>query len=286
MNEAQESTNISSRDKLIIKPFLMFAFWAGLFYILYTGDLYIASLIAITIVFLWIALVDEPKDFIKPLRAFSEPSKETVVAFLPFVYWSIFLFRDFQHLGYTAILCCTMAFGFVVPLTILVARGNSIQSLGLRFPEISDLAFPLMLCFTLILGGFIRIVFSGPVTFDPSLPQMILPDILLLGCVIPFVEEFVFRCVMQNRISLVLESRVGGLLLTSSLFAALHIATAAIELGFTGGGLLLPMAYALITRLPLGLLIGVIWNKSESIAGPWIVHSVNNLIVIIMESLM
>lgn len=280
-NEARPK--LSSRDSVMVKPFLLFVLWAGLFYALYTADIYVAATSIGAVIVTWAFVVDEPQQYSRPITMAHEPLEEALIVLLMFTYWILFISGRVWPLGWVPVVLCSVLFGFVLPIVFLRSRGNRLDSVGMRLAGKEHGGLTISICALLIIGGVVRVIAGESAPIDSELWSTVLSEILLLAVVTGFIEEFVFRGVLQNRLSLVLRSRVGGLLSTSIVFAALHMFVATTEVSH--GGAIVALVYALVTRLPIGVILGVIWNQSDSIQNPWIVHTINNTVLIFVGHL-
>ena len=221
----------------------------------------------------------------KSMTRIWDPLVEAAIVLLILVDWIIIIHPLLGHsLGLSFL--GSIVFVFAIPYLLIVRYfGYSHQSIGIRMSR-SDVDRSVMaICSILIISRLVMLLFS-PKGFSVLFSNggSILVGILYLGFVVGFVEEFVFRGIIQNRIAFHFRSRVLGIILTSSMFAALHVVSVMTGLVPTPMNVGSSLVYAFMTRLPLGLILGMVWNKSESLKGVTLIHASNN-IAFVLQSL-
>ena len=94
-----------------------------------------------------------------------------------------------------------------------------------------------------------------------------------------FSEEFLFRAFIQTRISEILKSRTGGVLVTALLFGLLHMDN--IMQWYPGISLAQAFCRAFFVQTFLGIVLGTLWERTHNLIAPVFLHSglngLNNL---------
>ncbi|MFQ6093181.1 MAG: lysostaphin resistance A-like protein [bacterium] len=94
-----------------------------------------------------------------------------------------------------------------------------------------------------------------------------------------FSEEFFFRAFIQTRFSTVLQSKIGGVLITALLFGLLHIPN--IMRWYPGATVAEAFCRAFFVQTFLGLIFGVLWERTRNLISCVFVHTgvdgLNNL---------
>jgi membrane protease YdiL (CAAX protease family) len=169
---------------------------------------------------------------------------------------------------------------FILPLIILKLRGYSFSSMGISLMNwrhnlkvasvvIACMAIP---CFFLI-GDAAKLILGGEISFLQALPAFLVyfvHNIARSG--LP--EEFFYRVFMQTRISLILRSRLGGILITSLIFGLIHIP----DIMRWNSGMTLPSAFcsAFFMQAFIGIIFGVLWDRTRNLIPGVLVHSGTN----------
>lgn len=286
-NEKEQEPKLLEWDSLAIRSFGIVVVSACVLYAVYFSDLIVALYGLLSIAILHSYAQDESSEFYKSLSRVYEPLVESAIVLLLFFDWIMFILPMVQGLGLGVVLVGYSAFGFLVPLVFLVVyRRNSRASIGLRLPDgKSGWRLAVGFCCVIVCSVLVRLAIT-PGAFQYLLSAEALGALIVgalyLGLFVGFTEEFVFRGVIQNRVSLRLRSRVAGLIVTSSLFAALHLFSVYTGAGGIYGSLSYSLLYAFLTRLPMGIIFGVIWNRSESVFPPFIAHATNNIAFVVL----
>lgn len=151
----------------------------------------------------------------------------------------------------------------LIPALLLVGRDQESVELT-RFPHPAYLfgGLPLAVGLSLVLAE-IEYSIIRPGALVPSLAW---PNLLFIGivmvCILGFVEELLFRGILQQT----LEARIGtipGLLLTSALFGLMH----------SGYGLPAEIVFAGV----IGLILGVVYDWTKSILLVTVMHGLLNV---------
>ena len=208
-----------------------------------------------------------------------------------FITWGLgYLHRLFPHDPATAvvILAAKVLVFVVVPALVMQARfGYSLRQLTpLSMPARHWLALvgisALLLAFQAVLGRGLRDVLNA------HLPS----GTLLLGVPLTFVwlaleaglvEEFLFRVLLQTRLSSVFKSEVAAIALTSLLFGLAHAPGIYLRTGMTNEGLenpslLMAVGYSIVIVSVAGFFLGVLWARTRNFLLVVMVHAMGDLL--------
>jgi len=216
-----------------------------------------------------------------------KPGLELAFAGLVFL---VFVFVRFPRLGFgekwalSSILNKELLL-FALPCAFLRFRKNSLSSMGLSLLNwkhnlrIGCLIFACMaIPSAFFVSNSARLILGGQLTLAVAVPGfflLFLHNIALSG--LP--EEFFFRAFAQTRISILLKSKLGGILLTSLWFGLIHID----DLMRWYPNMTVSGAFcrAFFIQGFLGLVFGVLWARTHNLIPGIIVHSginaLNNL---------
>ena len=155
---------------------------------------------------------------------------------------------------------------------------DSAQRMGRRSFLLTLVIGSLLALYCNVLGGIIRAGVTGELSSHNqdilNATAAVLPFLAFIGSVVcaPIVEETIFRYILQGWLREKIKK--GGVffavLISATLFALGHVAAPA----------------DLIQYLPLGLLLGVIYEKERCISLTICIHSVNNLVAFIAQNML
>lgn len=100
-----------------------------------------------------------------------------------------------------------------------------------------------------------------------GLPILFIHNVAMSG----LTEEFFYRAFIQTRLSQILKSKLGGIMVTSLLFGLIHIPS--LMQWYPGITLSEAFCRAFFLQGFLGLLMGVLWVRTRSLLPGIIVHS-------------
>lgn len=188
-----------------------------------------------------------------------------------------------------AILVAKLA-GFVaIPASILVAR------FGYKPRDLAPMSTRTSHVLVFIGMAFVLLVFqslAGRGLKDITLAQ-VPADTLLFGMPLVFlwlmlevgvVEEFFFRVLLQSRLSAVLKSELGGIVVMSLLFGLIHAPGLYLRTGVTQEGLsanpslLMAVGYAIVITSVAGFVLGVLWARTRNFLLLVLVHAAADLL--------
>jgi len=124
----------------------------------------------------------------------------------------------------------------------------------------------------------VRLILSGklsPSQIGIGFPVSFTYFLLMSG----FSEEFLFRVFIQTRCSLLLKSKIGGVLISPLLFGLPHFS--GIMWWYPGTKLVQAFCRAFFVQTFMGILLGILWERTRSLIPGVILHSgingLNNL---------
>lgn len=171
-----------------------------------------------------------------------------------------------------------------LPFVFLKLRKNSLSSMGLtKASWKKNLKAGLIVFFAMAIpsafySDTMRLILSGRlslVQIGLGFPISFTYFLFMSG----FSEEFLFRAFIQTRFSIVLKSKVGGILITALLFGLLHIED--IMRWYPGTTVAEAFCRAFFVQTSLGLIFGVLWERTRSLIPCVFLHSgidgLNNL---------
>ena len=155
---------------------------------------------------------------------------------------------------------------------------SALHSVGLRSGHLTkDLlwAFLIGLAFSLLqLAG--RSGSAITALFHRGAGFYLWPLSFLLMCLTAATtEEFFFRGVLQSRLVALLGSRFGGIMVVAFLFGLYHVPYAYFRWSSTGNWAQ-ALQSALETGVPLGLLFGWLYQRSQNLFAPILAHALTN----------
>ncbi len=275
-----ENDALSEWDRAVVLVFIFLISCMSLYYWFFWGDIWVPLLGLTSMVILYTGGLSDQAELYKPLRKLRNPLLEGSIVFLIFFDWILFIAPLIID-GILQMIIGSIVFGFIIPYIFLITYlGYPRKSLGLNEPKKGMNSSVIVVCSVLLLPILVRLFLSSDAHstfFTPTVILTFLIGVIYLGFTVGFVEEFVFRGILQNRISLHLRSRVLGLIITSSIFATMHVFAVMSGLEITPVNVGSSLLFAFMTRLPLGIILGIVWNESENILGVTLIHAINNI---------
>lgn len=172
----------------------------------------------------------------------------------------------------------------VLPFVFLKLRKNSLSSMGLTTTSWKKnfktglIIFIAMAIPSALYSNTASLILSGKL----SLAQISLgfpASFIYFLCMAGFSEEFFFRAFIQTRFSIILKSKIGGILITALLFGLIHIPN--IMQWYPGTTVAEAFCRAFFVQTFLGLIFGVLWERTRSLIPCVFVHTgvdgLNNL---------
>lgn len=229
--------------------------------------------------------VREPKQETATLLVYLVP----LAAFIAYGFSAIHRWIPGEPADSLAILVAKLA-GFVaIPASILVAR------FGYKPRDLAPMSTRTSHVLVFIGMAFVLLVFqsvAGRGLKDITLAQ-VPADTLLFGMPLVFlwlmlevgvVEEFFFRVLLQSRLSAVLKSELGGIVVMSLLFGLIHAPGLYLRTGVTQEGLsakpslLMAVGYAIVITSVAGFFLGVLWARTRNFLLLVLVHAAADLL--------
>ncbi|MBD3157487.1 MAG: CPBP family intramembrane metalloprotease [Candidatus Lokiarchaeota archaeon] len=279
---------LSELDKLILQASTVIITCLSVLYFVYFNDLFIAIYGIGSFLLAIFIIGEDPPSPIRKDSVIEDPLVESAIVLLVFLDWTLLVAPSF-NLANIAIVTGSLIFAFAIPLLFMVVfRENKISSLGFNLSDIEKSSpLTVSILVSLIIGFIIRLLLGqNSLEFFGSqdIHRELLSGIITMAVIPALIEEFIFRGIMQDRLSYRMRSRVGGIVTTTMVFAALHLFTVASGFELYQGGLAYPLLHALLTRLPLGLILGMIWDKSRSLIPVFLIHFTNNAVYLILQT--
>ncbi len=166
---------------------------------------------------------------------------------------------------------------FALPLAFLKLRGNSFSSMGLslsNWKQNLKIAGIILACMAIpsvfLVSDTASLILSGKIGLIQALPAFLLyflHNIARSG--LP--EEFFYRVFVQTRLSQILRSRLGGILITSLLFGLVHIPN--VMQWYPEMTLSEAFCSAFFMQGFMGLIFGFIWDRTRHLIPGVLVHS-------------
>jgi len=166
---------------------------------------------------------------------------------------------------------------FALPLAFLKWRGNSFSSLGFslaNWRQNLKIAGIILACMAIpsvfMIGDTASLILSGKIGLIQAIPAFLLyfiHNIARSG--LP--EEFFYRVFVQTRLSQILKSRLGGILITSLLFGLVHIPN--VMQWYPEMTLSEAFCSAFFMQCFIGLIFGFIWERTRNLIPGVLVHS-------------
>ena len=168
---------------------------------------------------------------------------------------------------------------FLIPMMILVKkRKYSLNSLGFSKDQSKK---NISISIITFLGIFISIFIFQLFVFMNELSYIIirLPLALIYNLFIAALpEEFLFRAIIQTRLSNHFESRERGIIITSLLFGISHVFSIYIIEGYGIESLLIIILRTIVFQTLIGIILGIMWAKTHNLMLPVITHMAGNCI--------
>lgn len=168
----------------------------------------------------------------------------------------------------------------ILPIIFLKLRKNSFASMGLTKKNwkksfmVGLIVFLAMAIPGAFYSGTAGLVLSGNLKFYQIIFGFLagfIYDFFMAG----FPEEFLFRVFIQTRFSIVLKSRVAGVIITALIFGLLHID----DIMRGNPDITLAQAFCrafFMNTVTYGLILGVLWERTRSLVPCIFVHSAGN----------
>jgi len=236
--------------------------------------------------------IKEPKKELAALLAYMLP----VVAF---VTWGLGLLHRYIPAGpenSIAVLAAKLIVCVVIPAGIMRAQfGYSLDGLAPMAARtrhvLATLSMSvLLLAFQAVLGRGLRDIASAHLpasTLWFGFPLVFLWLALEAGVV----EEFFFRVLLQSRLSAVVKSELGGIVLMSLIFGLAHAPGLYLRTGLTQEGLpahpslLMAVGYSIVVTSVAGFFLGVLWARTRNFALVVVVHAMGDLLPNLLPTL-
>jgi len=167
----------------------------------------------------------------------------------------------------------------VLPFVLLKLRKYPLTSMGLTTANWKkNLAVGLITFAALAIpgafySGTADLIISGKITLAQAtiaLPIYFVHNLFLSG----FSEEFFFRAFIQTRLSKVLKSQIGGLLIAALLFGFVHLDD--IMHWYPGTTAVEAFCRAFFVQTSTGLVFGVLWQRTRSLIPGVFTHTALN----------
>ncbi|HKH98723.1 MAG TPA: CPBP family intramembrane glutamic endopeptidase [Candidatus Sulfotelmatobacter sp.] len=147
----------------------------------------------------------------------------------------------------------------------------------------------LLLGFQAVLGHGLRDIASAhlpPATLFYGLPL----TFVWLAIEAGVVEEFFFRVLLQTRLSAVLKSELGGIVVMALAFGLAHAPGIYLRTGLTQEGLqhpslLMAVGYSIVIVSLAGFFLGVLWARTRNFAVVVVVHAAGDLLPNLLPTL-
>ena len=184
----------------------------------------------------------------------------------------------------------------VVPAAIMQAQfGYSFRQLAPTSVRTRHLLVALgmsvlLLAFQALLGRGLRDIASAHLS--PSLLFYGIPlTFIWLALEAGVVEEFFFRVLLQTRLSAVLRSELGAIVLMSVIFGLAHAPGLYLRTGLTQEGLsphpslLMAVGYSIVITSVAGFFLGILWARTRNFAVVVVVHAMGDLLPNVVPTL-
>ena len=188
-----------------------------------------------------------------------------------------------------AILAVKLAIFVVIPAWILVIRfGYKPRELAPKSTRTSHMLVFIGMAFVLLVfqsvaGRGLKDIAEAHVPGDTLLFGM--PFVFLwLMLEVGVVEEFFFRVLLQSRLSAMIKSELGGIVLASLLFGLVHAPGLYLRTGITQEGLsanpslLMAVGYSIVITSVAGFFLGVLWARTRNFLLLVLIHAAADLL--------
>jgi membrane protease YdiL (CAAX protease family) len=216
--------------------------------------------------------------YILPLAAYIAWGGSAIRRFVPADPWNA-----------AAILIAKLVFFVIIPAWMMrVSFGYTLRDLApLSFRRRDMLTFAgmslLLLGFQAALGRGLRDILQAHL---PASKLVIGFPIVFVWLALEagIVEEFFFRALLQSRLSRLLRSELGGIVLMSLLFGLAHAPGLYLRTGMTQEGLpahpplLMAVGYSIVITSVAGFFLGVLWARTRNFALIVLVHAMADLL--------
>ena len=236
--------------------------------------------------------IKEPKRELAVILAYLAP----VIAFITWGLGALHRCIPAEPAHSIAILVAKLIVAVVIPMGIMrVLFGYSFRGLApIAAPSRHVLTAlgmsALLLVFQAVLGRGLRDVASARLPVSTLLfgfPVVFVWLALEAGVV----EEFFFRVLLQSRLSAVVKSELGGIVLMSLLFGLAHAPGLYLRTGLTQEGLpahpslVMAVGYSIVITSVAGFFLGVLWARTRNFAVVVVVHAIGDLLPNLLPTL-
>ena len=215
-----------------------------------------------------------------------------------FITWGLpALHRCFRYGPTQAILILAtkLAVFVILPAAILRAQfgwtWRSLAPISVRLSHLqaATVMSALLLAFQAIFGRGLRDISSAHlplVTLLYGVPLTFVWMAIEAG----MVEEFFFRVLLQTRLSAVLKSELGAVVLSSLIFGLAHAPGIYLRTGLTQEGLqnpslLVAIGYSVVMISVTGFFLGVLWMRTRNFGVVVVVHAMGDLLPNLLPTL-
>lgn len=141
----------------------------------------------------------------------------------------------------------------------------------------------LLLCFQAALGSGLRDILNAHL---PAAKLLVGVPLVFVWLALEagFVEEFFFRVLLQTRLTAVLRSELGGIVLMALLFGLAHAPGLYLRSSLTHEGLgphpsfLMAVGYSIVVTSVAGFFLGVLWARTRNFAAVVLIHAAGDLL--------
>jgi len=212
-----------------------------------------------------------------------------LTAFIALGFSAIHRFIPAEPADSIAILAAKLAAFVIVPGLVLISRfGYKLSELAPISTKTSHMLVFLSMALVLVVfqsvaGRGLRDIAAAHVSAESLLfgmPLVFLWLVLEVGVV----EEFFFRVLLQSRLSAVLRSELGGIVLMSLIFGLVHAPGLYLRTSVTQEGLaahpsfLMAVGYSIVITSVAGFFLGVLWARTRNFLVIILVHAATDLL--------
>ena len=141
----------------------------------------------------------------------------------------------------------------------------------------------LLLCFQAALGAGLRDILNAHL---PAAKLLVGVPLVFVWLALEagVVEEFFFRVLLQARLTAVLRSELGGIVLMALLFGLAHAPGLYLRSSLTHEGLgahpsfLMAVGYSIVVTSVTGFFLGVLWARTRNFAAVVLIHAAGDLL--------
>jgi len=159
--------------------------------------------------------------------------------------------------------------------------------LNRREQLVAVLLFIVMTFFQGAFGNGFRKIADAGLTGAP-LALATLASFVWMSIEAGLVEEFSFRGIVQTRLEQLTRSAAGGIVITSIVFALIHVPGLYLRTGqtnesFTKPSLLFAICYAITILSPIALFLGYLWSRTRNLLLVVLVHGAIDMVPNVVE---